>query len=269
MSGNVLDVRYKVISRQMESMNHSIASLEQLAGNSSVPEEGGIKPALASLQAMRMESFRFAEWYAANYANPKAGDLSRFKRFQTAMAATAGTLLSQLLVAAWRKEQHSLILAPPVPKEKDKEEGGSGTLSPAPDEHIRNTEEFVCLAYLGFIQNVLGRLRTMALTIVLLFIATALAMSTYPFDPRQPLSAVLVGLFVGVGAVMVKVYAEMHRDATLSHVTNTKPGELGSEFWLKLVGFGFAPLVGLLTRVFPGITDFVLSWLQPGLSSLK
>jgi len=272
MSGNVLDVRYKVISRQMESMNHSIASLEQLAGNSSGRGESGIKPALASLQAMRMESFRFAEWYAANYADPKAGDLSRFKRFQTAMAATAGTLLSQLLVGAWRKEQHSLILATPgpkEPKEKDKEESGSGTLSPAPDEHIRNTEEFVCLAYLGFIQNVLGRLRTMALTIVLLFIATALAMSSYPFDPRQPLSAVLVGLFVGVGTVMVKVYAEMHRDATLSHVTNTKPGELGSEFWLKLVGFGFAPLVGLLTRVFPGITDFVLSWLQPGLSSLK
>jgi len=270
MSGNVLDVRYKVISRQMESMNHSIASLDELADNSSGPGESGAATALASLRAMRKEGFRFAEWYAANYADPEAGDLSRFKCFQAAIAEAAGTLLSQLLVPAWRKEQHSLIQAPPKPKEeKDKEEGGSGTPSPAREERIRNTEEFVCLAYLGFIQNILGRLRTMALTIVVLFVAAALAMSTYPFDPRQPLSAVLVGLFVAVGTVMVKVYAEMHRDATLSHVTNTKPGELGAEFWVKLVGFGFAPLVGLLTRVFPGITDFALSWLQPGLSSLK
>lgn len=132
-----------------------------------------------------------------------------------------------------------------------------------------NAEEFVCLNYLGFIQNVLGRLRTMAITIMVLFLASTVAMSTYPFDPRQALSAVLIALFLIVGVVIVKVYADMHRDATLSHVTNTKPGELGPEFWFKIVGFGFAPLVGLLTRVFPGITDFVFSWLQPGIASLK
>ena len=107
------------------------------------------------------------------------------------------------------------------------------------------------------------------MTIAALFLASAVAMSTYPFDPRQALSAILIALFVITGGVIVKVYADMHRDATLSHVTNTKPGELGTEFWFKIIGFGFAPLVGLLTRVFPGITDLVFSWLQPGISSLK
>ena len=107
------------------------------------------------------------------------------------------------------------------------------------------------------------------MTIVVLFLASTVAMSTYPFDPRQGLSAILIVLFVVTGGVIVKVYADMHRDSTLSHVTNTKPGELGSEFWFKIIGFGFAPLVGLLTRVFPGITDFIFSWLQPGISSLK
>ena len=65
------------------------------------------------------------------------------------------------------------------------------------------------------------------MTIMVLFLASTVAMSTYPFDPRQALSAILIALFVIVGAVIVKVYADMHRDATLSHVTNTKPGELG------------------------------------------
>ena len=68
---------------------------------------------------------------------------------------------------------------------------------------------------------------------------------------------------------MVFVYADMHRDATLSHITNTKPGELGSEFWVKIIGFGAAPLLGLLTTVFPELAGFLFSWLQPGLTSLK
>jgi hypothetical protein len=127
----------------------------------------------------------------------------------------------------------------------------------------------VCLNYLGFVQNILGRLRTIAVTIVLLFLAATMAISTYPFDPRQALSVLLIALFVITGAVMVKVYAEMYRDTTLSNITNTKPGELGTEFWFKIVGFGVAPLLGLLTRVFPGISDFIFSWLQPGISSLK
>jgi hypothetical protein len=96
----------------------------------------------------------------------------------------------------------------------------------AGQEHIRNAEEFVCLNYLGFVQNVLGRLRTMAMTIMVLLVASTVAMSTYPFDPRQALSAVLIALLIIVGVVIVKVYADMHRDARLSHVTNTKPGEL-------------------------------------------
>jgi hypothetical protein len=61
----------------------------------------------------------------------------------------------------------------------------------------------------------------------------------------------------------------MFRDATLSHLTNTKPGELGSEFWLKFVSLGVGPAFGLLATVFPGVSDFLLSWLQPSLSAMK
>ena len=70
----------------------------------------------------------------------------------------------------------------------------------AEDEHIRNAEEFVCLNYLGFVQNVLGRLRTMALTIIVPLVA-----SSYPFDPRQVPSLVLIALFAVGGVAIVKV----------------------------------------------------------------
>jgi hypothetical protein len=79
----------------------------------------------------------------------------------------------------------------------------------------------------------------------------------------------MIALFMMSSATLVFVYAGMHRDATLSHVTNTTPGELGYEFWMKLLVFVAPPLLGLLTRVFPGMTDFFFAWLQPGLSSLK
>ncbi len=269
MSGNVLEVRYKVISRQLECMNHTMASLESLPRDfkdTTQLADAGAQDALDALVSMRAAGTQFADWYSSNYRVSRAGDLTHFCKFQESVAAASGSLMTKLLLPAWRSETGSLLLAP-IKEEKD-----DATPDPPPqakEEHIRNAEEFVCLNYLGFVQNVLGRLRTMAITIVVLFLAALVAISAYPFDPRQALSVVLIVLFAIMGAVIVKVYAEMHRDATLSHVTNTKPGELGTEFWLKILGFGFAPLMGLLTRVFPGITDFVFAWLQPGVSSLK
>jgi hypothetical protein len=261
MSGNVLEVRYKVISRQMECMNHTIASLNDFLKSSN---DSGAQNSLKAMQDMRAAGMQFAGWYSSNYLRLRVGDLSSFTNFQKSIANASGTLFSQLLVPAWRMEEKSLVVAP-VKDEKEET-----ALPPqAEDARIRNAEEFVCLNYLSFVQNALGRLRTMAMTIIALFVASAAAMSSYPFDPRQGLSAVLIALFVIAGTVIVKVYADMHRDATLSHVTNTKPGELGTEFWFKIVGFGIAPLIGLLTRIFPGITDFIFAWLQPGIASLK
>ena len=196
--------------------------------------------------------------------------MTLFTKFQEEVAQASGTLFSKLLAPAWREEGDSLLAPVDTPAKDNKGEGPpSAPLLPAKEEHIRNAEEFVCLNYLAFVQNILGRLRTMAMTIMTLFLAATIATSTYPFDPRQGLTAVLIALFVIAGVVIVNVYAEMHRDATLSHVTNTTPGELGTEFWFKIVGFGLAPLLGLLTRIFPSMTDFIFSWLQPGISSLK
>src|SRR5882672_1194762 len=264
MSGNVLEVRYKVISRQTECMHHTIASLEEYLKRK--PSDSEAQDAVVALREMRDALGTFAHWYSIHYAKPRAGDLTTFENFQESIASASGIVLSKLLVPAWRREKASLL----VDLAKDeKDDTAPHRPHLALSKRIQNAEEFVCLNYLAFAQNVLGRLRTMTLTIMLLLIVSTVAMSTYPFDPRQALSAVLIVLFGIVGLVVVKVYAEMHRDSTLSHVTNTKPGELGAEFWFKIVGFGLAPLLGLLARVFPGVTDFIFSWLQPSISSLK
>jgi hypothetical protein len=159
-----------------------------------------------------------------------------------------------------------LIQVDPAGQQDDSHKQGPAQSA---NELIRNAEELVCLTYLGFAQNLLGRIRTIVLGGVSLFLAVTLAVSNYPFDPRPLLSGALLSLFVVFGGVVTFTYADMHRDATLSRVTNTNPGELGSEFWFKLLGYGAAPLLGLITQIFPEWSGFLFSWLQPGLSSLK
>ena len=269
MSGNVLDVRYKLLSRQLECLNHLHRSLTVFTEPKSAAEQAafaGRDSCQASVEASQKAGLRFAEWYSEHYNDPKAAGLDGFEAFQKQVAATTGVVLTELLIPVSRVEKHSLIQVDPSEKGDDDRRLGP---APSQNELIRNAEELVCLTYLGFAQNLLGRIRTIVLGGVYLFVAATIAVSSYPFDPRPLLSGVLLLLFVAFGAIVVFVYADMHRDATLSHVTNTNPGELGSEFWFKVIGYGAAPVLGLITQIFPEWSGFLFSWLQPGLSSLK
>ena len=268
MSGNVLDVRYKLLSRQLESVNHLRRSFSEFKLPQS-PEESSayvnIFDCIESVNRSHEAGIDFGEWYSSHYNDPNAADLRKFEIFQTQIAETTGVLLTKLLVPTTRVEEHSLIQGNPGENHDQESQGPR----PSKNELIRNAEELVCLTYLGYAQNLLGRIRTIVLGGIWLFIAATIAASSYPFDPRPLLSGVLLFLFAGFGSVVVFTYADMHRDTTLSHLTNTEPGKLGSEFWLKMIGFGAAPLLGLITQVFPEWSGFLFSWLQPGLSSLK
>jgi hypothetical protein len=261
MSGNVLDVRYKLLSRQLESLGHTLSALNQ--EHNAV----GCAECVEALKDAHNKGREFAKWYAENYAENDAGDLTTLECFQDSIAGTAGILLVRLLVPEWIREKNSLILEETTPNKEKEEDHHKTPLSEK--QYIRDAEEFVCLPYLGFIQNVLGRMRSIAMSILWLFVATSLAISSYPFDPRQGLGGAMLVLFLLLGAVILYVYVQMHKDATLSHVTNTIPGELGSDFWLKLLSFGFVPLVGLLTTIFPQVADFLFSWVQPGIQAMQ
>lgn len=223
MSGNVLDVRYKLLSRQLECLNHLHTSLSHFTAPASSEEQAafsGVDVCLKSIDASRVAGMEFGKWYSKNYNDPKAAGLHGFRTFQKQVAETTGVVLTELLIPASRLEKHSLIQVDPGDKREDDRKKGP---KPSSDELIRNAEELVCLTYLGFAQNLLGRIRTIVLGGVYLFVAATIAVSSYPFDPRPLLSGVLLFVFVAFGAVVVFAYADMHRDSTLSHVTNTNP----------------------------------------------
>ena len=52
-------------------------------------------------------------------------------------------------------------------------------------------------------------------------------------------------------------------------MAETKSGELGVDFYLKFAPFGLLPLISVLSSVFPDLAQFLTSWLQPTLESLK
>jgi hypothetical protein len=267
MSGNVLEERYRVISLQLESFKH----LTNTVQNWMPSDPSAAKNRADLLQAIdncESKSKDFVKWFVALKPGQPI-DLECLREFQVALASTAGSAMTNVLVPAWRKETDSLIFSSSRMLEGG--EGGAEASLPTQDLacHVRAAEEFFVLPYLGFIQNILGRIRTIALGSLWLFLGATLAISSYPFDPLSVLGGIFLTVFVIYGGLAVLVYSQMARDATLSHVTNTRPGELGWEFWQRLAAFGVGPLIGLLTTLFPSITDFVFSWLQPSTQALK
>ncbi len=269
MSGNVLEERYRVISFQVESLRHlnNIVKDWEPDNERDVANRNAVMVKIAQCQTGLKE---FASWYVGLEKGKPVVNLEKMREFQEELAAAAGTVMTSILLPAWEKEKTSLIFGP-VHADGEGDEGKGDIAIPDAGlpPQVRAAEEFFVLPYLAFIQNMLGRFRSIALGSLWLFVGATLAVSSYPFDPLNVLGIIFLTVFAGVGGITVLVYSQMSRDATLSHITNTKPGELGLDFWMRLLGFGLGPLIGLMTTLFPSITDFALSWLQPSVASLK
>jgi len=276
MSENVLEERYRVMSRQFESLRHLLNIIHEWMP-AGAEEAEARKAALNKLEECHRSGQTFVAWYTGLKSGKRVSSIEALKAFEIALASTAGLVLTRLLVPAWQKEKLSLLLdqdrihGKAEGEREPGEKGQTGHAIPleAIEAYVPAAEEFFVLPYLGFIQNALGRIRTIVLGSLCVFISATLAVASYPFEPLPVLGGAFLLLFVVSGAALVVVYAEMHRDATLSHVTNTTPGELGGHFWLQLFAFGIGPLLGLLTALFPSITDFVVSWIQPGAQAIK
>ncbi len=269
LSGNVLEERYRLISRQFESIRNLRTALEGWTVTN--PDDAQRKQlVLDQLTLCDQDGRTFATWYVnllddQYTGSDKENNIEPIATFQKMLAATAGCVMKQIIMPAWQSESQSLIRATGAKEEADAFEKLVAELPP----HLRAAEEFFLLPYMGFVRNILGRVRTIGLAIVMLFVAVTLSVSSYPFDPLPVIGAVFLVLFAVVGAVMVITYAEMMKDATLSRIASTNPGELGLSFWVKMVGLGAGPLFALLTTLFPSMTDFIVSFLQPGAQAIK
>ncbi len=269
LSGNVLEERYHLISRQFESMRNLRTALDGWMVTS--PDDAQRKRLVTDQLTQCDEKGRaFVTWYVNllddQYTGPdKESNVEAIATFQQMLAATAGCVMKLIIMPAWQSESQSLIRATGAKEEAAAFEKLVADLPP----YLSAAEEFFLLPYMGFIRNILGRVRTLGLAVVTLFIAVTLCVSSYPFDPLPVIGTVFLMLFALVGVVMIVTYAEMMRDATLSRMASTNPGELGWSFWVKMIGLGAGPLLALLTTLFPSMADFIVSFLQPGAQAIK
>ena len=79
----------------------------------------------------------------------------------------------------------------------------------------------------------------------------------------------LLTIFAGFVLTVFIVFSQMHRDAILSRTTSTEPGKLDIGFYQKLISVLGVPIIGLLASQFPEISNFLFSWLEPSLQTLK
>jgi hypothetical protein len=176
------------------------------------------------------------------------------------LARTCGSALIYLTLR-WNREK--------CPSDDEKGADAKNEPDAIPCPVTACTERFVCLFFVAYILVILQRIQSLVLAIAGVFLLILISINSYPFEPHLRLRSILVVFFLTILVSVGMVYAQMHRDATLSRITDTKPGELGMDFWLRMGSFVLIPTLGLLAAQFPEINDLLFSWLEPAMQSMK
>jgi hypothetical protein len=176
---------------------------------------------------------------------------------QSEMAKMTAKLICQVLKPIWDEE------TAPVLSVDEK-----AVKAPLPPLRIL-AEEYAALTYLNFLVTVLLRMRAFVISAAGIYVFIVLSTNVYPFEPHPALQTLAIVLLVAMGVSVAYVYAEMHREAILSRLTSNESGELGWDFWLKLIAAGAIPVFSLLAVQFPAIGQVLFSWLEPALEAVK
>ncbi|MGH9406921.1 MAG: hypothetical protein ACRD3D_13960, partial [Terriglobia bacterium] len=226
----------------------------KIIGNEAPPPNGTLRERAARLLR--------AIW-AGNYRD-ETNLIGKVEGLRTHLASVCGAALS-FLATVWEKE-YGLVLPEGV-SNKAGDEKSAGSESAGAEVQI--IEQFVCLIYANFIFMILRQIRNLLTIVAGLFVFAVLSLSSYPFVPSATIRSVMLVLFLGLATVAAVVYAQMHGDATLGRITDTSPGTLGGDFWLRMGSAVGLPLIGLLAYQFPQVNNLLFSWLQPAFQALK
>ena len=104
----------------------------------------------------------------------------------------------------------------------------------------------------------------LGIAVSLLFIA----LHTYAFRADQAINWWFLGLFVFMGGGVVFIIGQMERNAMLSRLSDTTPGELGTGFYVQLLKYGAIPFLTIFGSQVPWISNLLLKWVQPALQAL-
>lgn len=265
LGGTALQDSYRLVSRQFEVLDHlanldhrlpTLATQIRLARETRTEVEDNLEAYRAAPGGRSPGLFIAEPRWVADWT-------LEFRGVQERLASTAAATLKYLLFK-WNEETRPDPYENGVVSDKTQD-------PPKPTEslEVQLAEEFVCLFYLNFILCVVLRMRTLVMCAIGIYVLSLLSFSSYPFEPKHTFDALMILLFLFLVAAVAFILAQMHRDPTLSLITDTKPGELDIQFWIRLGSILAIPTLSLIGAQFPGIGSFLFSWLQPALQALK
>jgi hypothetical protein len=209
-------------------------------------------------------------------------DFELLNELDSELAAFGRELLENLLIPFWESERVGLVESEgfdevPITARRTDLVGSHPHIpmelqaGPASDEPARIilAEEFIAIRYMSLIRAVLANLRYSMTFVSTAFVLTIVAWNSYPFQPHQIVDWAFTGILLILGLGVTRVFAQMHRDPILSRVTNTKPNELGLDFYVRIIAFGTLPVLTWLAYEFPDIGSAIYRFVQPGASVFR
>jgi hypothetical protein len=246
-------VRYKPLSRAHESVRH-------MAHDPYCPQE--VKRWIQYVRRKYAQLIKVPD--SDSYAE-RMRRVRGFYKFQWALCRCATEVIGKILSDPSRRKDPLATCLDVSAKDIEavlKESEKADSLE-------ANAEEFVGLLYIYAIQHVLLDIRSHILAFTFSYFFLLMALNGYPVAPHHSIMVLLVGLLLAFVIVVVTIFSQMHRDSILSRTTSTEPGKLDKSFYFKLVSVLGVPLMGLLASQFPEISNFLFSWLEPSLQTLK
>lgn len=165
------------------------------------------------------------------------------------------------------------VLDPEVPSESETGEDQTAAENETKTNALQRladlAQRFVALHYSSFILYAVRQIQNVLVFISSGFVLLMISLNCYSVQSPAFVSRFLLLLFVALGAATVTCLVGLERDPILSRMAGSEPGKLNTGFYLKIAAYGGLPAISLLASVFPAISNFLLSWVEPTLEAFK
>jgi hypothetical protein len=148
--------------------------------------------------------------------------------------------------------------------------------SPAPDdtrsissEAYQYAGKYVAFQYSIYIGYILHQLQNLLVCSIACFVLLVTSLNSFSFQAPHAMSRFMMITFAAGGCAVLMVLAQMERDPILSRLSGTTPGELGKEFYVRVLAYGALPVLTMLSTQFPAISRFISMWIQPAAAALR
>jgi hypothetical protein len=132
-------------------------------------------------------------------------------------------------------------------------------------ELIKQAEHFLAMRVVTFLFHIFFHLKNLLGFIFIGLLLMLLAATSYPFQPREWILWLNWALILGAVFLTMIFFIQMNRNSIISHLTQTNPGRLdwNADFITKLLVYGAAPVLALLSAQFPETLRQIVAWLGP------